>query len=608
MRGSKRFRRQTAHFFAVILCVILAFNMWGCVAKVKGPSPQASAMAPSEVRPAPDKQVKPQQQASSSASFRPDVQWKPSYSVRETELQEQEARLPELKAGADVSTSGGKVKLREVMKGLADMKGMNLSWASDVNQEALVDVNIKAGDDFWTAIDNMLRQLDYFFEFKNNTIIVKYKDTKRFYLPMPFLTSSYSSDVGGDLLGNDETTAGLMKGTVSVKNFDTKIDLWDNIRKNLDQILQRATTQVSTKTSAGVGELSQEDMARINDLCLQQYASRPAQQALCREQERAKLLKSYAEKKAKAASEASGQQKTAGSSGESKGEREGFFYTIDKPLGIVTVTAPKSLLSQVEAYLNAVKKELSRQVIIEAKVIEVTLTNSYQKGVDWSELLENSAFSTSISFGNLGQIYPRQGVKFISSIELGTKSFDLFLSALSRYGTVRVLSNPKITLLNGHPAMITVGESIRYVDSVTSAIDSTTGIITYTVETKSLLSGLGLGVVANITSDDEVVLHLTPVTSKLQEPMDEATFGTSGSESKVGLPRISLREMSTMARVKNGQLLIIGGLIDDQTTKDKSKVPLLADLPFVGKAFQYESETTEKKELIIFLRPQIVTF
>ncbi len=604
MRALSCLRYQTAHFFMAFLCAVLAFNMWGCAPAVKGSLPQASALKPQRIKPAPDASVKAPKHVSSALYFRPGVQWKPSYDVRDVDLKNQKAALPALKVGSDISTTGGKVKLRKVMKGLADLKDMNLSWASDVDQDALVDVNIKATDNFWTAIDNLLRQLDYFFEFKNNTIIVRYKDTKRFYLPMPFLTSSYNSDVGGDLLGNDETTAGLMKGTVSVKNSDDKIDLWSNIRTNLDKILQLATTRVSTRASTPPGELSQEDMARINDMCLQQFASRPAQQALCRERERAKLLKSYAEKKAKETTP--GKQKTAVAAGEAKGSRKGFFYTIDKPLGIVTVTAPRSLLSQVGAYLNAVKKELSRQVIIEAKVIEVTLTDGYKRGIDWSSLLEDSNLSGSISFGSLGKVWPRQGVKLISSVNLTSKDFNLLLNALNRYGSVRVLSNPKISLLNGHPAMITVGESIRYVDSVTSAIDSSTGIITYTVETKSLLSGLGLGVLANITSDDEVVLQLTPVTSKLQEPMAEATFGSSGSESKVGLPRISLREMSTMARLKSGQLLIIGGLIDDQTTKEKTKVPVLGDLPFVGKAFQYESKSSEKKELIILLRPQVV--
>lgn len=274
-------------------------------------------------------------------------------------------------------------------------------------------------------------------------------------------------------------------------------------------------------------------------------------------------------------------------------------------MGIVTVTAPRSLLGQVEAYLGALKKELSRQVMIEAKIIEVQLSDEYQQGVDWSDLLEHSTFGSAITFGNGGTIYPKEGVKFISQVDLAGKSFNLFLSALKTYGSVRVLSNPKIALLNGHPAMITVGESMKYIDSVTSTIDADTGIITYTVETKSLLDGLGLGVMANITSDSEVVLHLTPVVSKLNGEIQYEYFG--GDQSRVGLPKIKLREMSTMARVKDGQLLVIGGLIDDMTTRDENKVPFLGDIPVLGNAFRHVSQTTSKRELIILLRPKIVT-
>ncbi len=598
MWGSKADPQRNIRL-SVLICLSFLFMMlWGCAGKTPAPTAETPP-PPKPERLAESKPSPPQEETKPQTIFRPAVQWKPSFSVKDVKVQEKRAKLPELKTGAALNTSGGKVTLSEVMKGLADLKHMNLSWASDVRQDALVDVNISPDDDFWVAIDNILRQLDYFFEFKNNTIIVKYKDTKRFYLPMPFLTGSYKSTVGGDLLGNDETTAGLMKGTVSVEHTDEEIDIWANIKENLDRILQLATTEVPTQQTG----LTAEDERRIQEFCRKQYPSRPAQQALCVERERAKLEMNPQGVQTGTTGQATG--KSVASTRNYKGDREGFFYTIDKPLGIITVTAPRSLLGQVESYIDALKKELSRQVMIEAKIIEVQLSDGYQQGVDWSELLEHSSFSTTLTFGDAGRIYPKEGVKFISRVDVSAKTFNLFLSALNRYGTVRVLSNPKIALLNGHPAMITVGESVKYVDSVTSTIDSETGIRTYTVETKSLLDGLGLGVMANITSDDEVVLHLTPVVSKLNGEIEYEYFG--GDQSRVGLPKIKLREMSTMARVKNGQLLIIGGLIDDLTTTDKSKVPLLGDVPVLGQAFRHASESTVKRELIILLRPQIVS-
>ncbi len=527
--------------------------------------------------------------------YRPAVTWKPSYSLKDVEINTDKSGLPRLKVGANITAKNGKVPLRTIIKKLADLKHMNVSWASDVKEDLPVDVHISTDDDFWNALKNILRQIDYSYKYKDNTLIIKYKETQRFYLPTPFLTASYKTSVGGDFLGSEQTSENL-KGTLSVEHSDKKIDLWGNIQQNLDKILSLATTRVP----AGSGALSQTQLDQIRQACRKQFPLRPAQQALC--VERAQTVA-----RAGAVS-ASNQKKTAvkTTTNKEKGNREGFYYTIDKPLGIITVTAPRSLLDQVDTYLTNIARELSRQVIIEAKIIEVQLNDQSQKGIDWSDLLKKSPFDFNMTFGNNGQIYPTDGIKLISKVNLAAKGFELFVNFLGEYGKVKVLSNPKLSLMNGQPAMLTVGESVKYIDSVSSTVDSETGIITYTVDTKSILSGLGLGVVANIASDGEIILHLTPVTSKLQEPIEYKKFGSSGSESEVGLPRVHLRELTTMARVKSGQMLVLGGLIDDVSGKEGNKVPILGDVPVVGNVFKSSRTYTNKRELIILLRPQIV--
>jgi len=501
------------------------------------------------------------------------AKWHPKYQINDIQLAEGSNGRPKIKVGADIISKNGPVTLCQVIKTLAQLKDMNVSWASDVNQKALVDVDIKANDDFWNALDNVLRQLDYYYIYKNNTIIIGYKETKRFYLPMPFLSSTYNSSVGGDLLGGDKTNSGIMKGNLSLEYNSKSMDIWDTISKNLNEILQLGVTQ-------GAEELT----------------SNTTNQNTKNKQVKNKSTKTSAK-----------------SVIISKSNNRGFFYTIDKPLGIITVTAPRSILEQVSAYIKALKKELYKEVTIEAKIIEVQLNRDSQTGIDWSNLLSNSGISGHIYFGitdnatGSGIVYPTKGVKFISKISLDTKNFQVFLNALKAYGNVKVLSNPKITLLNGQPAMLTVGESVRYIDKVTSTVDTEHGIVTYDVDTKSILSGLGLGVVACIGSNGEIVLHLTPVTSKLEEPIEYKEFGGSASGSTVGLPRIFLREMTTTARVKSGEVLVIGGLIDNQEGKYQNKVPLLGDIPILGYLFRHTHKYTNKRELIILLKPQIVS-
>ncbi|OCC15737.1 MSHA biogenesis protein MshL [Dissulfuribacter thermophilus] len=524
---------------------------------------------------------------------RPPIQWEPAFKVKDVSLKETANGLPKLPVGADISSQGGPVPLKEVMKRLSELKGFSISWASDVDQSAPVEVNIKSKDDFWETLTNILRQHDYFYEFKKNTIIIKYKDTQRFYVPAPFLTGTYKTSVGGDLLGSQETAQGMVRGTVSLEHSGDQLDIWETIKSNLDRILDLATTQASTEIQS---DLTAQREAQIREACRRQYPSRPAQQALCLDRALA------AEGLTRSQDKSTKIQKTISS----PRSREGFFYTIDKPLGIITVTAPRSILEQVASYISTLNSELSKQVVIEAKILEVRLEKTHSAGVDWSSLLKDSRFGFNVLFGDGGRIYPTDGVKFISQVNLQSKAFDLLLNALNEYGHVRVLSNPKLTLMNGQAAMLTVGESVRYIDRVESTVDSETGIITYSVETQSILSGLGFSVMAQIAGNDEVVLQITPVTSQLQEPIEYRSFGSNTVNSEVGLPRVTLREMTTMAKVRSGEFLIIGGLIDELNDTKETKVPIVGDIPIVGNAFKNTRDFSNKRELIILLRPQII--
>ncbi len=588
----------------MIIAVFLALgamlmSLGGCASHKAAPAqaiePQPQPVA--QTAPAPP----PLPVQTQAVPYRPKVEWQPSFKVSDVKFQEKEDTLPKMRVGASIKARNGNVMLRDVIKGMAELKGMTVSWGSDVDQTANVDVNINAEDDFWVALTNLLKQLDYFFEFENNTIFIKYKETRRYYLPVPFISSQYKTSVGGNLLGTGEAAA-AMKGTVAINSKDNKIDLWGTIESNLSKILRLGTTQVPISRSATGTDVELE--RRIQDECRSQFPARPSMQLICQERARAAARAAQPQPQAVAAPAAQSSNATA----EAAGLREGFYYTIDRPLGIITVTAPRSLLEQVETYIETVKQELARQVIIEAKIIEVRLDENNQRGIDWSDLLKDSQFDSSISFGNLGQIYPEEGIKLISNVNLFTKSFKTFLNAMKDYGDVRVLSNPKLSLINGQPAMLTVGQSIRYIDRVTSTIDSDTGIITYSVDTKSILSGIGFSVYANISSDDEVVLHLTPVTSKLQEPIEYRQIGgtADSAPAEVGLPRVDLREVTTMATVKSGQILIIGGLIDEVKGNEGNKVPVLGDIPLVGNAFKNDKKYSNKRELIILLKPEVV--
>jgi len=438
------------------------------------------------------------------------------YLIRKVEI-EMKAGKPYLPVGAEIVSKEGKVPLNLVIKELASLKGFSVSWADDVDQSKEVDVNIRPEDDFWSALNNLLRQLDYFYEVEGDTIVVKYKETKTYHLAIPFLQEDFSTSIGGNLLGG-EVTEGRMRGEVRLEGkLEKPLNFWKVVEDNLNKI---------------IGDLG--------------------------------------------------------------------YYVIDRPLGLITVTAPRRVHKRVKYYLENLKKEVYKQVVIEAKIIEVRLDKTHEMGIDWSDVLKRT-FTGEITFGRL---YHYE--KFVKTITLDSQKFTVLMAALKTYGETKIISNPKITLLNGHGATITVGENVTYINKVESTVDTETDVITYDVSTANILSGIGLGVVANIISDDEVILYITPLTSELQEPIEYRRFGGTAQGAEVGLPRIKVKDMATFAKVKDGQTLIIGGLIDRTKVKNEKKTPVLGDIPILGRLFTYTSEETISKELVILLRPKII--
>jgi len=520
----------------------------------------------------------------------------PSYQVGEESKEELTASKDVgMKVGATIKSTRGPQPLWDIMKRLAAIKGMNISWASDVDQKVLVDVDINAGDDYNGAIANLLRQVDYFHEISGNTIVVKYKETRQFYISMPFVKSNYKTGTGGNVLGSDDESNNI-DGTIELKSSENEFDVWKSIEANLNSILDVWTTEAITETAE-----KQSTSAEV------------------------KSGSEEAEKKEKVVSEATRLRSSNKN-----------VYIIDKPVGMVTVTAPRPLLDRVDTYFKNLKKELYKQISIEAKIIEVKLTQNSSIGINWSEVLKDFSVTGAVTFGSSalgGQVYPfifadeegtngvqsldldgdgtsdahtkiQDPTRFVSKVAINPANFTAFLNALEEQGDTKVLSNPKISLMNGQPGLITVGRNVTYIDNIESDLDSETGIITYTVNTERILSGIGMALTATVLDDKEIILNLVPVTSELVEPIEYRDVGTLGAT--VGLPIVNVREMSTTVRVRNGEMLVIGGLISDIQDTVGEFAPVVGKIPLVKYLFGYEEKVNQKRELIILLKPVII--
>ena len=149
----------------------------------------------------------------------------------------------QLKVGADITTHEP-ISLREAMKALVRNKKMSLSWASDVNQDFLVDIDVTADDNFYEAIDNILRQLDYYHEMQGSTLIVKYRETKQYQISMPFVKQEYNTAIGGNSFGSD----------VRIDSQGNTFDIWENIQNNLDSLISTWSAIITSPVEEDDGD------------------------------------------------------------------------------------------------------------------------------------------------------------------------------------------------------------------------------------------------------------------------------------------------------------------------------------------------------------------
>ncbi|MBA6263600.1 MAG: pilus (MSHA type) biogenesis protein MshL [Colwellia sp.] len=289
------------------------------------------------------------------------------------------------------------------------------------------------------------------------------------------------------------------------------------------------------------------------------------------------------------------------------GTEEGRSVFVSPQAGLVTVRALPEEIKVIKNFINETQTHLRRQVIIEAKIMEVTLNDDYQQGIKWDQVL-GSIGSTDLAFSTTGAIagnFISNAIGGTSSLSISNKDFSGVIDLLSTQGNVQVLSSPRITATNNQKAVIKVGGDEYYVTEVSST--TTTGTSTTTTPEINLtpfFSGIALDVTPQIDGNGEVILHVHPSVTSTDEQTKVIKLGNE--EIILPLAKSSVRESDTIIRAKSGEIVVIGGLIETRKVELESKTPFLGDIPFMGELFKSKSETTQKKELVIMLKPIVV--
>jgi MSHA biogenesis protein MshL len=289
------------------------------------------------------------------------------------------------------------------------------------------------------------------------------------------------------------------------------------------------------------------------------------------------------------------------------GNTDGRSVIISPQAGLVTVRGLPTEITAVKKFISDTETHLHRQVIIEAKIMEVTLNDEYQQGVHWNEVL-GSLGSTDFTFSTSGNIAGNTisgNIGGATSMSFSGPDFSGVIDLLQTQGNVQVLSSPRITATNNQKAVIKVGEDEYFVTDVSST--TTTGTSTTTtpeVELTPFFSGIALDVTPQIDKDGNVILHVHPSVTLTAEQNKVIQIG--GEELILPLAQSRVRESDTIIRAKSGEIVVIGGLIETYQTDKESKTPLLGDIPLLGGLFKSVSQVTQKRELVILLKPVVI--
>ena len=264
--------------------------------------------------------------------------------------------------------------------------------------------------------------------------------------------------------------------------------------------------------------------------------------------------------------------------------------------GMILVRAFPNELAQVEAFIEASQEALQRQVILEAKILEVELKEGFQSGINLSALYQSGNREVSASFGQLGSQI--DGIGEPLSVDMQFSDFSGVINLLETQGNVQVVSSPRIVTLNNQKAIFKVGQEAYFLTNA-STTSFGAGIEQTTSQNSSLepfFSGIALDVTPQISEVGDIILHIHPILSEVKEDLKII----NGQE--FPLANSATRESDTIARVRNGEVIVISGLMQTRATGDKAGAPGLSEVPLLGSALEQKQRETVKTELVILLR------
>ncbi len=483
---------------------------------------------------------------------------------------------------------------RDILFALARDAKINI----DIHPGVLGSVTINAINQTLPQIlDRISRQVDIRYELNNGNLSV---------MPdSPFLKSykidyvNMSRDADGGISNATQVGGGAATGAsgnnsqLSIKN-SSKNHFWDTLIKNITDILRETDKILPEGSSETV--VQQSNAASTTGSGVQPTTSGKKQTP------------------AKAGIENSPNAATIEGEGTTVTRRSTFreaAAVIPNPeAGIITVRATGKQHEKIQEFITQIMRNARRQVLIEATIAEVTLNSNYQQGINWSRL----------RLGSKGFQLTQQGTGILAAANTGSMvvlnyanptallgNLSAQVSLLESFGDVKVLSSPKISVMNNQTAMLRVVDNLVYftIKADTTA-NQTTTTTTYTTTAVTVPTGFTMSVTPQINDSDTVLLNLRPSITRFLRYVNDPNpdLAKAGVVSQV--PVLQTREMESVLKIENNQIAILGGLMQDEINNQSDGIPLFDDIPLAGNIFKSRNDTKKKTELVIFLRPVVV--
>ncbi|MGE4318560.1 MAG: hypothetical protein AB7E96_06600 [Deferribacterales bacterium] len=485
-----------------------------------------------------------------------------------------------------ISIDSVQQSLSSILYMIAAEAGLNLIISPDVNVSKPFTLTVKhmpARD----ALKAITENAGVYYVIDGNSLKIKSVITKMFKMPYVRTTPSQSSLIGGDIFGanGDENTFIHGDYTLEYKSDKDRGDIQNQIIGHVRSIMFPESADSETQTAPVP--------------VVQQPAQGGTQEALQSVMSQVPALQSSSTSKQSSSAAKSGATEASTTGGSYFKGSQGYNYNIFT--GILRVTTTPDKMKEIEEFLAEILKELNKQVLIEARLVEVVLNDSSAYGINWTGDLFQSDYSGTFNLGYANSAL-LGGLSPIGTITGGNVS--KFLTFMAAQGRVESVGNPRLRVMNGQSAMISSGQLLPYWE-VTKDDETSDGVTTttYTYDRVMVLDGLILGVTPHIKDDGTVTLNIVPIFSDVE---DEKTIINANGETVASYPIVNMKEAGTVLNMKSGSTVVMGGLISNVETTMEEKIPFLGDIPVLGNLFKGKAKKTEKRELVIFLTTTII--